>query len=110
VGAWLRGEGCSVVHQIDASGPDVDHDATQRAATAVQPSPSVAETANARKQRLRARRDLLKATGVHDFLKVMALEEGVTRQRVKQLVGDVPQRKKKRGRAGLFSDPIKGET
>jgi hypothetical protein len=102
VGAWFRGEGCSVVHQIDVSEPGADHDATQRIAAAVDTPPTSAESADARKQRLRARRDQLKADRVRGFNVKLAAEEKISVTRLKELLGDAPKRRKQPVIDGLF--------
>ncbi len=104
VAEWLRSEGCTVEHLPDVSELDVDHDATtQRIAAAVDTPPPSAESADARKQRLRARRDQLKADRVRGFNVKLAAEEKISVTRLKELLGDAPKRRKQPVIDGLFS-------
>jgi hypothetical protein len=105
VAEWLRSEGCTVTHQSDISGQVTQLATTGKAKSApvaVHAQRSLVETANARKQRLRTRRDVLKASGERAFLKVMAIEEGISVTRLKTLLGDAPKRRKHPVLAGLF--------
>ncbi|MBI4985617.1 MAG: hypothetical protein HZC24_09835 [Rhodocyclales bacterium] len=84
----IAGHGLPVadVLELDDKGLSIERRALQRCVDNPVAAAGGQESAEQRRERLRQRRNELKATGVRNYNQVLAGEEGITVERIKQLL------------------------
>ena len=84
-------EGRGLAHLLEAAKRAEVGDAAETPDAQAGVDASEAESPEARRARLRARFDEVRATGVRDYAKRVADEEGITPARLRQILNSKPQ-------------------